>query len=65
MRELISNIFVIFYSVAILWHLYLIAHHGEVLIYEPNIWILGFEIIMFVCFISFALGNIIRVIRSR
>ena len=65
MREMMSNIIVIALSVAFLWHFSLIVNGKQVLIQEPNILIWSIEVTMFCAFITFAIVNIIKLVRSK
>ncbi|MBA7692259.1 hypothetical protein ES703_100822 [subsurface metagenome] len=63
MREMLANLIVIALSGGILWHFYLIAIHGAIIIYEPNTLIWSFEVVMFLGVIAFAIFNIIKLVR--
>jgi len=64
-RTYFANVPVVALSVSLLCHLVLIAIYGKLVILEPSIFILSFEMAMFIGFIAFAIGNIVKLVRSK
>ena len=65
MREWLTNTIIIGLSIAFLLHFGLIAIHGAILIQEPNLYILIAEMVMMICFITFAIYNMTKIRRGK
>ena len=64
-RTYFTNVLVVALSVSLLCHLVLIAIYGKLVIIEPSFIILGAEIALFIGIIAFAIGNIVKLVRSK
>ena len=64
MRECCTNIMIVCLAGALLYHFSLIAIQGTVTIREPNTLVLCIEMVGVVSCISFAIVNLVKIVRS-
>jgi len=64
-RTYFTNVLVVALSISLLCHLVLIAIYGKLVILEPSLFVLSFEMAMLLGFIAFAIGNIVKLVRGK
>ena len=64
-RTYFANVLVVALSLALCSHFFLIAIYGGYRILEPSLFILSLEIAILFGFISFAISNIVKLVRGK
>ena len=65
MREYFTNVLMVALAIAFLVHFTLIAKQGQVLIQEPNVAILGSEIVLMIAITGYGIFNLKKMLKRK